>query len=102
MDQIKEMVQPLYDSGDLLGFSVFGDRGEALHNESFLCDETAWLATKPFIDIVQKMDRAHRSVNRLTVELDDVILIYRQINQGHTLFAVSKTCDLDSAVAVLP
>ena len=102
MDQIKEMVQPLYDSGDLLGFSIFGERGEAILNESFLCDETAWLSTRPFVDIIQKLDRAHRSVNRLTVELDDVILIYKEINNAHVLFALSKTCDLDAALSILP
>ncbi len=101
MNQIKEMLQPLYYSGDLLGFSVCDDTGKIVNNESFFSDEYAWHATLPFVEVMQKMTRAGRRVKRLTVELDDVTLIYRKLDEGHALFALRSACDLDTAVAVL-
>ncbi len=101
MDQIKQMVQPLYDSGDLLGFSVCGDTGESVLNESFFSDEVAWQATVPFVNVMRKMTKADRVVNRLTVELDDVTLIYGRLEEGHALFTLRRSCDLDAAAAVL-
>ncbi len=102
MNQIKEKVQPLYESGDLLGFSVFGDTGKSVHNESFFSDEFAWQATLPFVSVMQKMKRAGRNVKRLTVELDDVTLIYRKLDEGHSLFTLRRACDLDTAAEMLP
>jgi hypothetical protein len=101
MNQIKEMVKPLYDSGDLLGFSVCGDTGSMIYNESFFNDELAWRATVPFISVTLKLGRAGRIATRLTVELDDVTLIYKQFDQGHALFFLRSACDLDTAAAVL-
>ncbi len=101
MNQIREMVQPLYDSGDLLGFSVCGDKGDVVHNESFFSDELAWQATVPFVNVMRKMKKVERIVNRLTVELDDVTLIYGRLDEGHALFALRRDCDLDTAAAVL-
>ena len=101
MNQIREMVQPLYDSGDLLGFSVCGDTGKLVHNESFFSDELAWQATVPFVNVMRKIRKADRVVNRLTVELDDVTLIYGRLDEGHALFTLRRSCDLDAASAVL-
>lgn len=101
MEAIREMTQPLYDSGDLLGFSVCGDAGEIVHNESFFSDEVAWQATAPFVRVARQMEKADRTVNRLTVELDDVILIYGKLDHGHALFALERNCDLDRAAGVL-
>ncbi len=101
MEHIKEMVQPLYDAGDLLGFSICGDAGEVFHNESFFSDEVAWQATAPFVRVKRQMDKADRSVNRLTVELDDVTLIYGKLDEGHALFTLNRNCDLDRAADVL-
>ena len=101
LDQIKEMVKPLYESGDLLGFSVCGETGNLVHNESFLNDEHAWFATLPFIATLKQLEKATRTVGRFTVELDDVTLIYRKIEEGHALFTLKINCDLDAAAAAL-
>ena len=61
MEEIREMVQPLYDAGDLLGFSIYSDGGEVLHNESFFNDEVAWQATAPFVRVVRQMEKAERN-----------------------------------------
>ena len=101
MEKIREMVQPLYDVGDLLGFSICNDAGEILHNESFFNDEVAWQATAPFVRVIREMEKAERTVNRLTVELDDVVLIYGKLEEGHALFTLGRRCDLDRAAEVL-
>lgn len=101
MQDIKELVQPLYETGDLLGFSVCGDAGVIIHNESFFSDEMAWLATAPFVNVIRQLGKAGRDVSRLTVELDEVTLIYGRLDQGHALFALSRDCDLDAAAGVL-
>lgn len=102
MNQIQEKIQPLYDSGDLLGFSVSNDEGILVHNESYFNDELAWSATQPFVEVMNKMNRAGRKVSRLTVELDDVTLIYKKLAVGHTLYALRRECDLDTTAAALP
>lgn len=101
LDEIHEMVKPLYESGDLLGFSVCDESGNTIHNESFLNDENAWFATLPFIATLTKLDKATRKVVRLTIELDDVTLIYRKIEEGHALFTLRRNCYLDDAAAAL-
>lgn len=101
LSQILEMVKPLYEKGDLLGFSVCDDDGKSIHNESFLCDERAYQATFPFIAAFNQLKRATRLVERITVELDDVILIYRKIEEGHALFSLRRNCDLDTAAEAL-
>lgn len=101
METIRNTLQPLYDSGDLLGFSICGDAGEIVHNESFFSDEVAWQATAPFVRVMRQMENADRTVHRLTVELDDVTLIYGRLEQGHALFALARGGELDRAAAVL-
>ena len=101
MEQIKKMIQPLYDSGDLLGFSICGEEGELIHNESFFSDEGAWQATLPFVNVMLGLEKGNRSGIRLTVVLDDTTLIYKKLEQGHALFALRSACDLDAAAAVL-
>ena len=101
MEEIREMVQPLYEAGDLLGFSICGDAGEIVHNESFFNDEVAWQATAPFVRVMRQMEKADRIVNRLTVVLDNVVLIYGKLEEGHALFALGPRSDLDRAAEVL-
>ncbi|MFK7911786.1 MAG: hypothetical protein AB8F34_14460 [Akkermansiaceae bacterium] len=101
MENIREMVQPLYDAGDLVGFSICGDAGEIIHNESFFSDEVAWQATAPFVRVMRQMEKAERIVNRLTVELDDVTLIYGKLDEGNALFTLNAGCDLDRVAGVL-
>jgi len=101
MEEIRKMVKVLYDTGDLLGFSVCGKEGVCLHNESFLSDEAVQKATAPFIRCVQELEMAGRTVERLSVELDDVVLIYGRLPDGHALFILDRECDLDAAAEVL-
>ena len=101
MENVRETLQPLYDSGDLLGFSICGNAGEIMHNESFFSDEVAWQSTAPFVRVERQMEKAGRNVKRLTVELDNVTLIYRQIDTGHALFTFDKGSDLDKAAEVI-
>ena len=101
MQQIKEQVQPLYDAGDLLGFSVCGNAGEIAHNESFFSDEVAWQATAPFVSAARQLEQLGRTVQRLTVELDEVVLVYGKLEQGHALFTLDRRCDLDAAAVML-
>jgi hypothetical protein len=101
MEEIRKMVQPLYDDGDLVGFSICGDTGEIVYNESFFSDEVAWQATAPFVRVMRQMQKADRVVNRLSVELEDVILIYGKLDEGHALFTLDRDCDLDRVAEVL-
>ena len=101
MEEIRNMVKPLYESGELLGFSICGDDGACVYNESFLSDEVAVRATAPFIDCVKELGDSGRTVNRLSVELDDVILIYGRLPEGHALFTLGRECDLDAVAEVL-
>ncbi len=101
LSQIVELVEPLYQNGDLLGFSVFNQEGKALHNESFFDDHRAWQATLPFVNVVRQLGKATRVVGRLTVELEEITLIYRNINEGHALFYFRVKCDLDAAADAL-
>ena len=101
MDHIREMVKPLYDSSDLLGFSICAEAGEVVHNESFFSDEVAWQATEPFVSVMTQMAAAGRILHRLTVELDDVTLIYGRLQEGHALFTLKRDCDLDAVAGVL-
>lgn len=101
VEQIRQQVQPLYDAGDLLGFSICGDAGEIIHNESFFSDEVAWQATAPFVSTNRQLAQLGRTVQRLTVELEDAVLVYGKLDQGHALFTLGPRCDLDACAAVL-
>lgn len=95
------MVQPLYDDGSLLGFSICDDHGVIVHNESFFSDEAAWQATAPFTRCSRQLGKAGRVVKRMTVQMEDVILIYGKLEQGHALFSLDPGCDLDAVAEVL-
>jgi len=96
-DKIREHLQPLYDSAALLGFAVCDDDGEIVYNETFLSNEGAAKAAKLFLSNCQQMGESGRSVYRLTVEMDDIIVIYHCINDGQGLFILSSDCDLDAS-----
>lgn len=101
IEAIREQLKPLYQSGDLLGFSVCSDTGEVIHNETYFSDEVAWQATAPFVSSKRQLSQSGRETHRLTVVLDDAIIIYGQLEQGHAIFILSPDCDLDAAAAVL-
>jgi hypothetical protein len=52
-------------------------------------------------DCAQQMAVADRTLNRLTVALDDVTLIYGRLAQGHALFSLDRGCNLDAAAKVI-
>lgn len=98
---IRAHLQPLYESGDLLGFAVCDDDGEVINNETFLSQEAASKATKTFLSNCQQLAESGRSVYRLTLEMDDVIVIYHCIEEGQGMFILSSDCDLDTAADLI-
>jgi hypothetical protein len=48
------------------------------------------------------MQKSRRTLTRLTIELDDVTLIYRKLDLGHALFTLRSACDLDTVATALP
>lgn len=103
MGQVRDTAQQLYDSGDLLGFTITSLEGEMVHNESFFSDEAAAQALNTLVGCVEQLGASGRTVNRLTVELDDVIVIYTHINDRdrHGMFILSRECALDEAAEAI-
>ncbi|MBK1856265.1 hypothetical protein JO972_14945 [Verrucomicrobiaceae bacterium 5K15] len=95
--KIREHLQPLYDRSELLGFAVCDDEGEVLYNETFLSHEAASKTAKLFLSNCQQMHESGRNVYRMTVEMDDVIVIYHCLNEGQGLFILASDCELDAA-----
>ena len=101
IEEIRTRVQPLYDTKELLGFSVFNDHGDVIHNESFLCDDSARASASVFMGCRKNMLNSGRKLKRFIVELDDIILIYCLTQAGHTVFTLDRDCDLDAAASLL-
>lgn len=101
IEEIRTKVQSLYETKELLGFSIMNDEGDVVHNESFLCDEAVVTSTEVFVKCRDSMLRSKRKLNRFVVELDDVILLYRLIPAGHIVFTLDSDCDLDGAAKIL-
>jgi len=101
MGQVRDTAEKLYETGALLGFSIASIEGEMVHNESFFSDEAALQAIATLTGCVDQLIASGREIQRLTVELDDVIVIYTHITDRdrHGLFLLSKTCDLDQSAA---
>jgi len=100
-DAMREHLKPLYDSCSLLGFAVCDDDGEIMHNETFLSHEAASKGTKTFLSNCQQLAESGRSVYRLTVEMDDITVIFHCIEQGQGMFILSSECDLDAAADLI-
>ena len=103
MGQVRDITEQLYDSGALLGFTITSTEGEMVHNESFFSDEAASQAMVTLVGSVEQLATSGREVKRLTVELDDVVVIYSHITNSdqHGMFILSRSCDLDQAAAAL-
>lgn len=101
IEEIRIKVQPLYETKELLGFSVLNDHGGMLHNESFLSDEAARASADIFMGCRLSMLQGGRKLTRFIVELDDIILIYCLTQAGHTIFTLDADCDLDAAAKLL-
>ncbi|MGJ8678172.1 MAG: hypothetical protein ACSHX0_11690 [Akkermansiaceae bacterium] len=101
IEEIREKVKPLYESNDLLGFTVSDDQGKLLHNESFLSDAAAKRSVELFVNCSLSLLKAGRKSKRFTVELDDVILVYCSLDAGNVVFTLDGACDLDVAANLL-
>jgi len=103
MGQVRDTAQQLYDSGALLGFAITSIEGEMVHNESFFSDEAAGQALAMLVGCVQQLTASGRQVKRLTVEMDDVIVVYIHITDRdrHGMFILNRACDLDHVADAL-
>ena len=103
MGQVRDIAQQLYDSGALLGFSITSLEGDMVHNESFFSDEAAGQALAMLTGCVQQLAISGRTVNRLTLELDDVVVIYTHITDRdrHGMFILTRACNLDHTADLL-
>lgn len=101
MGQVRDTAAKLYEARALLGFAITNTAGELDHNESFFSDEAALQVMNTLSDCVDQLFSSGRGVQRLTVELDDVIIIYSPVTDRnrHGLFILTKTCDLDESAA---
>lgn len=94
-------MQPLYDSGDLLGFAICAQSGGVLHNESIFSDEAVQQVIQPFIDCASGLSTSGRDVQRLTVDAAQMVLIYGMVGEHYGLFVLDPESDLDHAAEVL-
>ena len=98
---IRERLASLYKDKSLLGFTLFNDQGELVHNESFSSDHIARSTVSLFMNCRLSLLKSGRKVQRFTIELDDIILIYCLIEEGHAVFTLDRECDLDAAAKIL-
>jgi len=103
MGVVRDTTDDLYKSDALLGFAISSEEGELIHNESFFSDEAAHQALTTFRGALDQLAVSGRVVNRLTVELEDVLVIYMSINDQNRrgMFIFKRSCDLDGAAKVL-
>ncbi len=94
---ISKHIQPLYDSGDLLGFAICSEENEVLLNETFLNREGVSKATDYFIANYEEMEASERSVKRVIIEMDDIIIIHYRMKEGHGMFIFASDADIDVA-----
>jgi len=100
-DAISQHIQPLYDSGELLGYAICDEDGEVLLNETFLNREGVSKAANTFIVNYDQMDESGRNVNRLVLEMDDITIIHYRMKEGQGMFIFASDADLDAAGALI-
>ena len=103
MGQVRDTAAILYEAQALLGFSLVSIEGEMIHNESFFSDEAALQVAATLVGCMDLLVASGREVQRLTVELDDVIVICTHITDRdrYGLFILTRTCDLDQSAAYI-
>ena len=103
MGLVRDTADQLYESDSLVGFVIASDSGDILHNESFFSDEAAQYAITSLISSVDQLALSDRHVKRLTIELDDLLIIFTHITDQDQrgMFLISKSCDLDQAAKTL-
>ena len=101
MKQVKDTAEKLYEARALLGFSIVNNQCEMVHNESFFSDEAALQVITFLVECMDQLVASGRAVKRLTIELDDVIVICTPIREQNRygLFILTRTCDLDQSAA---
>lgn len=101
MGQVRDTAAKLYETRALLGFAITSIEGEMVYNESFFSDEAANQVMTTLVGCVNQLMESGRGVERITLELDDVIVIYTPITDRdrHGMFILAKTCDLDQSAA---
>ena len=98
---IRKRLESLYANNSLLGFTLFNDQGTLIHNESFTSDSVANSTVSLFMNCRLSLMKSGRKVQRFTIELDDIILIYCLIEEGHAVFTLDRQCDLDAAAQII-
>jgi hypothetical protein len=99
MGQVRDTVEQLYETGALLGFAISDSNGEMIHNESFFSDEAASRTIATLMGCADQLAASGRSIKRLTVELDDVIVIYTPITDRDRrgVFILPRSGNLDES-----
>ena len=68
-----------------------------LLNETFLNREGVSKATDYFIANYEEMEASERSVKRVIIEMDDIIIIHYRMKEGHGMFIFASDADIDVA-----
>ncbi|MGB0991858.1 MAG: hypothetical protein ACPG32_05255 [Akkermansiaceae bacterium] len=101
MERIRNHIQPLYDSADLLGFALSSDAGVVACNDTMLSDQTVQSILRPFLDCVNGLAQSERMIHRLTIEVKDMAVVGLTLDEGYALFLLDDECDLDASVETL-
>lgn len=101
IEAMREHLKPLYESGDLLSFALTNDDGDVLYNESFLSKEGVHKAVATFVSNEKQLTGSGRRLLRMTVEMDDIIVIYRSVEQGQGLFILASDGSIDASVKLI-
>ena len=103
MGQTRDIAEQLYETGALVGFTISTNEGEMIHNESFFSDEAANQVVLTLMGCVDQLAASGRIVKRLTMELDDVIVIYTHITDRDRrgVFILSRSCHLDTTADLI-
>jgi len=100
-EEVREHFKPLYESNDLIGFAICDLEGEVLINESFLSYEGVTKAVGTYLASNQQMVDSGRKVNRVTIEMDDIIVVYLPIEQGIGMFILPSDSNVDKAAKLI-
>lgn len=101
MEETREKIQPLYDKNALLGFARFDADGNLLGNDTFFSDEAVCIAVSPFFECVEQLGASNRKVNRLTVELEELRVVYVPNNDGSNFYLLPLGDLLDDTIEAL-
>lgn len=103
MGQVRDTADKLYETRALLGFAIGSHEGEMIHNESFFSDDAATQVILTLKGCVDQLAVSGRIVKRLTMELDDVVVIYTHITDRDRrgIFILSRDSKLDPSADLI-